>query len=77
MRTTRTQLIRFAILIPLTVVLTMNYASGKVGRLQSPDRAAVVMAKSGPLLPPDPWDPGNVKSGPLLPPDPWDPGNVC
>ena len=77
MRTTRTQLIRFATLIPLTVILTMNCASAKAGRLQSPDRSAVVMAKSGPLLPPDPWDPGNVKSGPLLPPDPWDPGNVC
>jgi hypothetical protein len=28
-------------------------------------------AKSGPLLPPDPWE-STIASGPLLPPDPWE-----
>jgi hypothetical protein len=77
MRTTRTQLIRFATLIPLTVMLTMNYASANVGPTHPTVRSEVVMTKAGPLLPPDPWDPGSVAAGPLLPPDPWDPGSVC
>jgi hypothetical protein len=30
------------------------------------------MTKTGPLLPPDPWESIMTKTGPLLPPDPWE-----
>jgi hypothetical protein len=56
MRTTRIQLFRIATLTLLTALFAVNCAT----------------AKSGPLLPPDPWESTIGKSGPLLPPDPWE-----
>jgi hypothetical protein len=34
--------------------------------------SAQLAVKSGPTLPPDPWDSLALQTGPSLPPDPWD-----
>ena len=90
MRTTQIQLVRFATLTLLTAAFawnncqaktvsitaagpaTLNYANAKSGPLLPPDPWESNIAKSGPLLPPDPWESNIAKSGPLLPPDPWE-----
>ena len=50
------------------MALALNAGTG-AARLAASSQLAV---KSGPSLPPDPWDSLAVKSGPSLPPDPWD-----
>ncbi len=72
MRKIQGQLVRFGTLIPLTAVLAMSYATAKTGPLLPPDPWESTMAKTGPLLPPDPWESTMAKTGPLLPPDPWE-----
>ncbi|MFZ0933574.1 MAG: hypothetical protein WB579_06710 [Bryobacteraceae bacterium] len=90
MRTRRIQILRFTTLSFLTVAFAwntcpgktisvtpagpaaVNYANAKTGPLLPPDPWESVRAKTGPLLPPDPWESIMTKTGPLLPPDPWE-----
>ena len=52
----------------------VNCANAKTGPLLPPDPWESNLAKTGPLLPPDPWESNFAKTGPLLPPDPWQRG---
>ncbi|HEY1218261.1 MAG TPA: hypothetical protein VGF03_04935 [Bryobacteraceae bacterium] len=90
MRTSQIQKVRFATVTLLTAAFAwnncqcktisvpaagpsaVNYASAKTGPLLPPDPWESTMAKTGPLLPPDPWESTMAKTGPLLPPDPWE-----
>jgi len=88
MRTKQVQLVRFATLTLLTAAFTWNIgqcrmistlagpsavnANAKTGPLLPPDPWESDFAKTGPLLPPDPWESDFAKTGPLLPPDPWE-----
>ena len=74
MRTRQIQLMRFTTLTLLTVAFAWNTCPGKTTSVAATDPAAVSYtdAKTGPLLPPDPWESIMTKTGPLLPPDPWE-----
>jgi len=84
MRTPQIQRTCFTVLT-LTAAFAWNNCQGETVYTMAvvPVNANNVLnAKTGPLLPPDPWESpgpsGNVtmtaqtKTGPLLPPDPWE-----
>ena len=53
-------------------VLSHTQVAVKSGPSVPPDPWDMLAAKSGPSVPPDPWDMLAAKSGPSVPPDPWD-----
>lgn len=54
------------------VPATGHYATAKTGPLVPPDPWESRLTKTGPLVPPDPWESRLTKTGPLVPPDPWE-----
>ena len=80
MRTRQIQLVRFATLT-LTAAFAWNICQCKTISVAMAGPSANSNAKTGPILPPDPWDGGSLvvtaKTGPILPPDPWDGGSLA
>ena len=80
MRTSQIQLVRVATLTLLTA-FTWNNCQAKTISITAAGPAVVnyANAKTGPILPPDPFDDGSqavtAKTGPILPPDPFDDGS--
>ena len=74
MQTLHLQLVRFTTMTLLTATFAWNICPGKSASITAAAPAAVnyTVAKSGPLVPPDPWESRLTKSGPLVPPDPWE-----
>ena len=83
MRTRQIQLVRFATLTLLTAAFAWNICQCKTisAAMVGPSAVNFANAKTGPTLPPDPWDGGSLavtaKTGPTLPPDPWDGGSLA
>jgi hypothetical protein len=74
MRKKQIYLVRFATLTLLTAAFAWNICQCKMISITAAGPSAVncANAKTGPLLPPDPWESNFAKTGPLLPPDPWE-----
>ncbi len=73
MRTTQIHLVRVATLILFTTAFAWSNCQAKTIAISAaPAAVNYANEKTGPLLPPDPWESNIAKTGPLLPPDPWE-----